>query len=79
MATKYIGKTGARIGESDDEIDIMAESADEAMRKLLGYADHGWPESDAPYEAVCWVESVDGQVLLTEEVEVSADGLRVRD
>lgn len=76
MATKYIGKTGAVIGQADDEITIMAEDVDEAIKKLLGYSDDQWPESDGEYEAVCWIEDVDGNVLSSEDVTINADGTR---
>jgi hypothetical protein len=76
MTTKYIGKTGERVGQADDEITIMAEDTEEAMQKLLGYSADQWPESDGEYGAVCWLEDESGNVLAAEPVTILPDGSR---
>lgn len=76
MANKYIGKCGNVIGQSNDEITIMAEDAEEALVELLGYSVDGWPASDSDYSAVCWIENEAGDVLASEDVTIGADGSR---
>lgn len=76
MMTKYIGKTGERVGQADDQITIVADSTSEAMTKLLGYSADQWPESDGPYEAVVWLEDSEGNLIESESVEINADGTR---
>jgi hypothetical protein len=47
------------------------------MDKLLGYSADQWPESDCDYDAVCWIEDAEGNVLDVEHVEIGADGVRL--
>ena len=72
---RYVGKCGNVVGQADDELTIIAESAEAAMQQLLGYSVDGWPESDGEYDAVCWVE-LDGNVLIVEDVTIMPDGTR---
>lgn len=75
--TRYIGKTGQCVGQADDTVLIIASCVGEAMEKLLGYSADQWPESDCDYDAVCWIEDSDGEVLDVEHVEIGADGVRL--
>jgi hypothetical protein len=75
--TKYIGKTGQCVGQADDTVSIIASSITEAMQKLLGYSADQWPKSDCDYDAVCWIEDAEGNVLDVEHVEIGADGVRL--
>lgn len=73
---KYIGKTGNQVGHGDDQIVIVAQDAEEAMQKMLGYSVEGWPESDGSYDAVVWIEDAEQNVLAIERVTICPDGTR---
>lgn len=74
---RYIGKTGRCVGQADDTVVIIAFCLGEAMAKLLGYSADQWPESDAEYDAACWIEDAEGNVLYVEHVSIGADGVRL--
>ena len=74
--TTYIGKTGECVGQADDEISMTKDTPEAAMVELLAYSDDQWSDSDVDYSAVCWIEDEFGNVIIAEDVEIGADGIR---
>lgn len=74
----WVAKCGERVGQADDEVTIPKDATDGSPDALLEYALERFsgthPESDGEYDAVVWVETPDGEVVIEEDILVSASG-----
>lgn len=69
---------GNIVGQADDEKLIMWDesetSSHDLMKDALLWAAGRFPESDGEYDSTVWIESMDGDVIDSEDVTVGADG-----